>query len=67
MSYNITLNRIKEIRAENNDAWMDILQIALECDPIRTCKALSRVKENDKHITNLTQTIVDEATAPPPT
>lgn len=67
MSYNITLNRIKEIRVENNDVWMEVLQIALECDPIRTCKALTKIKENDKRITNLTQSIVDEITATPPT
>lgn len=42
--------RLKEIRVSNNDLWMQILEIALSSDPIRTKKVMSQVAENDKKV-----------------
>jgi len=66
MSIKTTITEIKNIRAGNNDLWMEILQIAIEADPIRTSKVLSRIKQNDTQVTEKTLELLKEAVAEEP-
>lgn len=44
------LETIKNIRARNNELWMEILEIALIDNPDRTKKVLKEIAENDERI-----------------
>jgi len=44
------LERIKNIRARNNELWMEILEIALKSNPKRTKMVLKEITENDERI-----------------
>lgn len=44
------LTAIKDVRAKNNDLWMEILRIALEARPQETKNVLRQIKNNDKEI-----------------
>jgi len=44
------LDIIKDIRAKNNDLWMEILRIALESRQEETRNILRRIKNNDEEI-----------------
>ena len=41
------LGSIKKIRVKNNDLWMEILAIALECNPIATKQIIKDIATND--------------------
>jgi hypothetical protein len=47
------LYKIKEIRARNNDLWMKILEIAINCAPTRTKMVLRNIRKADKKISKL--------------
>lgn len=52
------LNKIKEIRTNNNILWMEILRLALESNPKETKKILKGIFKNDRTInTNLKKLI----------
>ncbi len=52
------LNKIKEIRTNNNILWMEILKLALESNPKETKKILKGIFKNDRTInTNLKKLI----------
>ena len=44
------LGRLKDIRVNNNDLWMQILEIALESDPIKTKRVMQQVADNDRSV-----------------
>jgi len=44
------ITKIKDIRTQTNDLWMEILQIAVDADPVRTMKLLARIRHNDGQI-----------------
>lgn len=50
MSLRENIAKIKEIRVNTNDLWMEILQIAVEADPVRTMKVMARIRQNDAKI-----------------
>jgi len=47
------IDRIEEIRRNNNINWMNILRIALKHAPEETREELKKINENDKRISNL--------------
>lgn len=52
------LNKIKEIRTNNNILWMEILRLALGSNPKETKKILKGIFKNDRTInTNLKKLI----------
>jgi len=61
MSVKATLGKIKDVRAKNNDVWMELVSLAFELDPVRASKIMERVRQNDKEVTELTRELVDEA------
>lgn len=44
------LTEITNIRSRNNDLWMSILQIALECQPEYTREIIRKISKNDKEV-----------------
>ena len=56
------LEEIKQIRANNNDCWMKLLEIALTNAPEKTLALLSEIRLNDKMITEVIGDIIDDHT-----
>ena len=48
---NEIIRTIENIRINNNNCWMDILRIAIQCDPTATRKITKRISKNDKEVT----------------
>ena len=46
----IILDRVRQIRSNNNINWMEILRIALEAAPEQTKRALQQVIVNDEAV-----------------
>ena len=53
------LNSITEIRAHNNDLWMGILTIALQCSPEETKELIRGITKNDTRVTLEMRNIAD--------
>lgn len=47
------IDQVQEIRAKNNNLWMDLLRIASRRSPKNTLKILKEITSNDKQISNL--------------
>lgn len=48
------LKLIKKVRANNNELWMTILEIALTNAPKKTKKVLAKIRKNDLEVSRLT-------------
>lgn len=44
---------IKSARDDNNNNWMELLEIALACNPRRAKKVFRRINRTDKQISSL--------------
>ena len=49
----IIINKIKKIRSQNNENWMDLLKLAFNHDPKESKKILKRIVTQDKKVTQL--------------
>lgn len=47
------IERIEEVRRQNNSCWMDLLRLALEAEPQRAKAILLNIKRNDSEIQRL--------------
>ena len=52
------IDKITEIRENNNRLWMDILRIAYEFHPIRTKKVIEKILKNDRKINDELEKLV---------
>ena len=46
------IKRVRNIRANNNDLWMDILRLAYKLDPDEVRSLLYGIDSNDKEISH---------------
>jgi len=49
------LNKVEEIRRENNKHWMDILRLAFVKAPYETRELMAQITKKDKKISELTE------------
>lgn len=54
------LNEVRDIRTQNNDIWMSILEIALMAAPETTRIILRDINKNDSKVTALLTEIAGE-------
>lgn len=47
------INKMEQIRANNNRNWMDIVRLAIKLDPIETKKIIGEIVEHDRKIANV--------------
>lgn len=47
------ISEVRQVRADNNDLWMNILLFALRASPAKTKAAISLIVKNDRKITGL--------------
>lgn len=47
------LDLMQQIRARNNEAWMDILRLALELDAERTRAIFRRIERGDAEVVGI--------------
>lgn len=47
------IDQIEKTRSTNNVNWMDILRVAIQADPKKTLKLLTKINTSDKKISNL--------------
>lgn len=45
------VDKITEIRRQNNDCWMDLLRLAIKHAPEETREILLKITKNDREIT----------------
>ncbi len=45
------IDKVEEIRKNNNTLWMDILRIAHKHNPIAVRRIMKEIGENDKQVT----------------
>lgn len=50
---NNLVNKMKDIRVNNNDLWMRLLEIALESNPEETKKIIKQIASNDNKVKNV--------------
>ena len=55
-----TIDRIREVRSQNNIEWMRILEIALKHAPAETKKVLREINHNDREISDLLGELANE-------
>ena len=51
--YTNVVDKIEEIRKNNNKNWMNLLRIALESSPKQSKLVLKKINTNDKKISKL--------------
>lgn len=51
--YTSVVDKIEEIRKNNNKNWMNLLRIALESSPKQSKLVLKKINTNDKKISKL--------------
>ena len=51
--YTSVVDKIEEIRKNNNKYWMNLLRIALESSPKQSKLVLKKINTNDKKISKL--------------
>lgn len=54
------IKEIKDIRKNNNDLWMKILDIALKYNPEETKKLLKSITNNDKKISQTIEGYIND-------
>ena len=54
-NYLETINKIEQIRKNNNVNWMDILKVAFKNSPKQTSKIFSKISFSDKNINKLSK------------
>ena len=59
MEPNYIINLIKEVRAKNNDCWMDILKLAFAYAPNQAKEIFKNITENDAEINKLSKELSD--------
>lgn len=47
------VDRIAEVRRQNNAAWMELLRLALEAEPEKAKDILLKIKQHDSEIQKL--------------
>jgi len=47
------IDQIEKTRSTNNVNWMDILRVAIQADPKKTLKLLTKINRSDKKISTL--------------
>lgn len=47
------IDRIEEVRRQNNAQWMALLRLALQAEPARSKAILLKIKQNDSEIQRL--------------
>ena len=52
------INRIEDVRRDNNKNWMAILRIAMAANPAETKKLLVAILEKDRAISKLMEELV---------
>jgi hypothetical protein len=53
------IDKIEDIRRENNRLWMKLLRIAMVNDPAATKSVLKGISENDRKIFDLTEKLAN--------
>lgn len=53
------IDRIEEIRTRNNSVWMNLVRLALECEPGRTKELLRQIEEYDSAVTSLLRELAE--------
>jgi hypothetical protein len=51
---------MQNIRAENNDNWMDLLRLALKFAPEETKEILQRITNKDREISEICEKIIND-------
>lgn len=54
------VDQMEQTRTKNNFAWMTILRIALESDPVRTKRVIREIAQWDNEIHDLWQQLADD-------
>jgi len=54
------LDKITQIREQNNKHWMDVVKMCFELDEKRSIEIFSRIRECDTQVRNLYKEIADE-------
>jgi|TARA_B100000780_G_scaffold274787_1_gene240338 lantibiotic modifying enzyme len=52
-SYDKIIDKIQNVRKENNKNWMDILRLAFKSNPKAASKILSSIYKEDKKVSSL--------------
>lgn len=47
------IDRIEEVRRQNNHQWMELLRLALEAEPEKAREILLQIKRNDGEVQRL--------------
>lgn len=50
MNDNDLIDKMEQIRANNNRNWMDIVRLAIKLDPVETKKIIGEIVEHDRKI-----------------
>lgn len=53
------VDRIEAVRQSNNKAWMDLLRLALDSEPVKAKAILKEIKANDGEIHRLLAELSD--------
>ncbi len=53
MNDNDLIDKMEQIRANNNRNWMDIVRLAIKLDPVETKKIIGEIVEHDRKIANV--------------
>lgn len=56
-----TIAEIADVRRRNNEAWMDLLRIAVTAAPAEAKAVLRTINANDRRISDLVAQLAEEA------
>lgn len=56
-----TIAEIADVRRRNNEAWMDLLRIAVTAAPDEAKAALRTINANDRRISDLVAQLAEES------
>lgn len=57
MNDNDLIDKMEQIRANNNRNWMDIVRLAIKLDPVETKKIIGEIVEHDRKIAGVLEQI----------
>lgn len=60
LNQDMRIDQMQNIRAKNNDNWMDLLRLAFKHDPGGVKEILQKITDKDKQISKICERIINE-------